>query len=94
MQQGSGIILVLVGVLVLYVVVTGKYPIFEDFFRKLFSLSPATTNENSSYIGGTNGEVLPSTPPFSGSVSGDYQTMVDDVIRSTNKIIQDARKKK
>jgi len=40
MQQGSGIILILAGFLVIYIVVTGKYPVFEEFFYKLFNLTP------------------------------------------------------
>lgn len=40
MQQGSGFLLILVGLLFLWVVVSGKFDLMETFFLQLFDLTP------------------------------------------------------
>jgi hypothetical protein len=47
MQQGSGFLLVLAGLLLLWVVVSGKFDLMEAFFLQLFDLPlPANTTAN------------------------------------------------
>lgn len=39
MQQSSGIILILTAFLIIYIILAGKYAVFEEFFYKLFNLT-------------------------------------------------------
>lgn len=39
MQQGGGIILILVALLLMFVILQGKYDVFEEFVYKLFGLT-------------------------------------------------------
>ena len=40
MNQGSGFLLVVVGLLLLYVVIAGKFAVLENTFYQLFNLTP------------------------------------------------------
>ena len=52
MQSGSGFILIVVGLLLLYVVISGKLGLFEQFIYQLFGLqAPAAAASNSGVSG-------------------------------------------
>jgi hypothetical protein len=43
-NSGAGFLLIIGGLLLLYVVVTGKFTVLEEAFYKLFSLTPPPAN--------------------------------------------------
>lgn len=43
MNLGAGFILIIIGLLLLFTVVTGKFAILENAFLQLFDLTPETT---------------------------------------------------
>lgn len=43
MQQGSGFLLIVAGLLILFIVISGKLGLFENFIYQLFNLTPPGT---------------------------------------------------
>lgn len=50
MNQGSGFILVILGLLLLYTVISGKFAILENAFNQLFNLTPPVNQIDKSKV--------------------------------------------
>jgi hypothetical protein len=68
MQSGSGFLLIVVGLLLLYVVISGKMGLFENFIYQLFGLS-TPGNFSGAGAGGTWDEQKPAVKPAAGATT-------------------------
>ncbi len=66
MNQGTGFLLIIVGLLMMYVVITGKFAIVEEAFIKLFNLQQA--NDNSQTLPKGTSVTIP-IPTQSGTIA-------------------------